>query len=385
MDICVLNPFFYPEQGGTENVLLEVYSRLARKHNITVISGASTGTGGRFREYVHGIEVVRLRTRHIHTSALPMPFLVMYGIKDAIRLARADLYHINNRYQYFMGTLHTIRSIGARLALTLHNALPKGIGPFTDAAGSVYDALMGRRIMHAADIITAVSTYTARSTVPSCDMGKTHVIYNGVDCRRFRKRDKRDRNVKEVMRAFGINDNGAANLMSNGRLIPQKGQLYLLRAVGELIRSGVELNLFILGNGPMLGRLHREAHAQGIKRFSVFVADMRSVPYCYNAADVFVAPSLYEPASMALLEALASGVPAVASRVGGMPEMGGRACLYTMPRSVSGIKKHVEKVLGDASGAAARAREGRRLMVREHNWDAIARKYEEVFESAVRR
>ena len=38
MDICILNPYFYPYKGGTEKVLLEVYSRLAKKHNITVLT-----------------------------------------------------------------------------------------------------------------------------------------------------------------------------------------------------------------------------------------------------------------------------------------------------------------------------------------------------------
>ena len=48
MDICVLNPYFYPQQGGTERVLLEVYKRLAKKHNITVLTSAlKSGDGER--------------------------------------------------------------------------------------------------------------------------------------------------------------------------------------------------------------------------------------------------------------------------------------------------------------------------------------------------
>src|SRR5208283_6024126 len=97
MDICVLNPFFYPYSGGTERVLLEVYSRMARKHNVTVISANLDGGRKDSVGYVKGIRVVRLKTRHIAFPGLPMPFPVMLGLREALQRESAQLYHINNR------------------------------------------------------------------------------------------------------------------------------------------------------------------------------------------------------------------------------------------------------------------------------------------------
>ena len=63
MDICVLNPYFYPQQGGTERVLLEVYKRLSKKHNITVLTSALKSGDGERVDYLFGMKVVRLATK----------------------------------------------------------------------------------------------------------------------------------------------------------------------------------------------------------------------------------------------------------------------------------------------------------------------------------
>ena len=140
MDICVLNPYFYPYKGGTEKVLLEVYRRLAKRHNITVLTSTVPGRNERRSEEIHGIKVIRLKTRQYALPGLPLPFESFEGLNSAIVRAGADLYHINNRYQYFYLNIMSLKSVG-KLCLTIHNSLPLNIDRPTDFFGRAYDVV----------------------------------------------------------------------------------------------------------------------------------------------------------------------------------------------------------------------------------------------------
>ncbi len=387
MEICVLNPFFYPYAGGTERVLYEVYRRLSRRHNVTVISGALGNKSRESIEEVDGIRVIRLRTVHLNIPALPMPIPIMQGLPEAVQKACADIYHINNRYLYFYNTISAIKKANKALALTLHDAMPRNIDAITDRGGYLYDVVWGRRLMHYADVITAVSKDTLLSTVPREYRERAYVIYNGVDTKAYRKRRKGDRGVERARKALGINAD-TINIMNNGRLIAQKGQVYLLRAVADLVRrhKDLDLNLVIIGRGYLKDTMTYMAGDLGIsERVSIMSGiPEKEMPYYYNTANVFVSASLYEPASLAVMEALASEVPVVATKVGGVPEMMGGCGTYVRPRSVSGISKGIERVLSNQKRAARLANDGRKLMVREHDWDTISKEYEHRFEAVLR-
>jgi glycosyltransferase involved in cell wall biosynthesis len=363
-------------------VLLEVYERLARKNNITVITSAAAGERPRTEE-IRGMRVVRLGARRLNIPGAPMPLLVFDGLRDAIVRADADIYHINNRYQYFTGTVSAIRGINRRMALTIHNALPKNIGFMTDGAGRLYDWAWGRRLMAAADVITGVSAYAVRTTVPREYSGKAHVVYNGVDHNVFRKAAKGSAGVKRALDSLGFG--GGANIITNGRLVPQKGQIYLMRAFAELAGK-LDVNLVIIGDGPLKGRLYRYARRRGLEgRFRiVYGLSGKEVADHYNASDVFAFPSLYEPFGLAVYEALACELPSLMTRVGGISEIADGCGFYIRPRDSGSIKRAVLRVMDNRKGAERLARKGRRRVVRNCDWDAISRRYETLFQQAIR-
>ncbi len=385
MDICVLNPFFYPYPGGTEKVLLEIYRRMAKRHNITVISAALKAKQKDSVEEIHGIKVIRLKTSYIDVPILPMPFPVTMGLRDAISRQKADLYHINNRHVYFGDTVRCIKRSGGKMALTLHDSIPKNIDPLTDNGGYIYDMLWGRRLIEHSDVITGVSRNTIATTVPSNLAGRCHVIYNGVDFNKYKPRAKRS--AYKIMKKLGF-DKDSVVVLNNGRLINQKGQVYLIRAIAELVKERNEnIVLNIIGRGSLKETflyMARDLGISGKMRICSGIPE-NEMPYYYNMSSVFVSASLYEPASISIMEALASGIPVVATKVGGVPEtMKGRG-LYVKPRSINGIKRGIVRVLDNPGEARHMGLSGRLLMKKEHDWDQISRKYEEVFESALRK
>ena len=371
MDICILNPFFYPYNGGTEKVLLEIYKRLAKKHNITVLSAAFPGSWGDTEKF--GIRIVRLKSRYINLPGLPLPWPLMEGLNDAVARVDADVYHINNRYLYYPGALGAIKSTGARLLLTLHNALPKGIDPLTDAGGLLYDLIWGREVMRRADRIVGITKSVLNTTVPKQMSYKSKVIYNGVDAERFKSRNGNSR-VKKLREDIG----GEEIILNVARFTGQKGQTYLLRAFSEIAKERNRAKLVMIGNGPLKKRLRRETERLGIGRNVLMLSDVKeeALPLYYDSADAFALPSLYEPASLALLEALSSGVPTVASKVGGIPEMMKDCGLYSRPRDHKSIQKAIETLLSERDLSRRLSESGRRLMRREHDWDRIANEYE---------
>lgn len=387
MDICVLNPFFYPYNGGTEKVLFEIYRRLAKRNNVTVITSALPGIKSNIVEEVEGMKVIRLVSNHMSIPIAPMPFVAMDGLREEIKKARCDLYHINNRYQYFYRSVDAIKKVKGRIALTIHNALPIGIDPLIDSLGIEYDMLWGRMLMHKADLITGISKNTIDTTVPKKELRKTHLIYNGVDYDMFRFISKSSKDVSGVMKGLGAGfKSNDANIVTNGRLVEQKGQIYLIRAVAELAKEGHRLGLLVIGRGPLEKKFHSKARTLGLKgRFWIRTGiDEEQLPYYYNAGNLFVIPSLYEPASLVILEAMSCELPSIATKVGGLPEMMDKYGLYARPRSVDELKDKMLYALENRKKMESVAKAGRKFIIKRHNWDTIAKKYEELFLDTLR-
>ena len=382
MDICVLNPFFYPYNGGTERVLYSLYTQLAKKHNITVISASLKKNQKRKVDNVNGIKVVRLNTRYLDIQGLPMPFLKMNGITEEIKRVGADRYHINNRYQYFLGEVKAVRSINAKLAITIHNSLPKNIDKFTDSGGLIFDKTWGSRLIGMSDLITAVSKDAARTTVPRKHLHRTKVILNGVDYNEFKPRGK-----KLSRERLGM-DRDARVILNTARFVLQKGQMYLLEAFGDAVSRGIiddDSELVMIGKGPLKGLLQSEADRRGLHANVSLLSDIeeKSLPYYYNAADAFVFPSLYEPAGLAGLEALASGVPVIASKVGGIPEMLKEHAIYIKPRSRNSIVSALKR-LSSEGWTVHDVKKVRDFVRREHDWEKIAKDYETAFQKILK-
>ncbi len=107
-----------------------------------------------------------------------------------------------------------------------------------------------------------------------------------------------------------------------GRLAPEKGLGTLLRAVTLLLANGRDVQLTLLGDGPQRPRLEAQAHILGITdaiRWEGYVADREQYLAALRESDLFVLPSLSEGVPKVLLEAMARGVPVIASAVGGIP------------------------------------------------------------------
>ncbi|MEK7773115.1 MAG: glycosyltransferase family 4 protein, partial [Deltaproteobacteria bacterium] len=143
---------------------------------------------------------------------------------------------------------------------------------------------------------------------------KICVIYNGIgpvpdldEAQRQRQRS-----------GFGL-ERDTVLLLFVGSGFERKGLIHLIRALGELKDKG-DLRLLVVGKGKQ-DRYLKEAKRIGVGERVVFAGPVKGVGALYQAGDIFVLPSIYEPFSNACLEAMAAGLPVVTSQVNGASEI----------------------------------------------------------------
>jgi sugar transferase (PEP-CTERM/EpsH1 system associated) len=185
--------------------------------------------------------------------------------------------------------------------------------------------IVRRMAYTAADAVFTVSeelrNYHARQAWFPAE--RIHVLRNGVDTAKFCPRP----GVRvEMRRQLGLTEDCIA-CGSVGRLVAIKDHSTLLQATKILLERGVPFWLFLVGTGPELVNHQRFVGASPeLSKRVKFIGLSTDVARLLNALDIFVLPSLSEGMSNTLLEAMAAGLPVVASRVGGNPEIVGEEC-----------------------------------------------------------
>lgn len=383
MKLCLVNAFFHPYVGGTEKHMYELGRRLARRHGVHVFTAQLPGTPR--TEDVGGIRVWRtparfLRAPLIYPPPLPLARGAMRDLAGIDARERFDAFHLHGRwFPDFAAVVRYAHETGRRAALTLHNARPRGIGPATDALGSAFDWLYGVRVMNAVDRAVAVSAYVRRHIATyGVDPAKITVIPNGVDTTVYRPQPP---TLRERLGGFD------PLLLSVGRVIPQKGLPLLIEALATLAADHSRLGLAIVGQGKAIPELRADARRRGIEDRVVFAGFLEDslLPAAYSSADVHVLPSLWEVFGIVLVEAMACGLPCVASDAGGIAEVvaDGRTGLLFPRGDARALAERVRVLVEDAPLRRRMAADARRRAVEVFDWDRIAERTETFYESLI--
>jgi glycosyltransferase involved in cell wall biosynthesis len=154
-----------------------------------------------------------------------------------------------------------------------------------------------------------------RSKIPE---NKVSTIYNGVDLNRF---EHLDPSISlSVRMELGIPSN-APTIGCVGRLHQQKGYPFLLEAIKTVRNQIPDIQLLIVGSGKMEIELKSIVKKLDLSDSVTFTGARTDIPAILSSLDLFVLPSLWEGHPLVLLEAMATGLPVVATQVGGNPEV----------------------------------------------------------------
>ncbi len=195
------------------------------------------------------------------------------------------------------------------------------------------------------------------------------VIANGVESADFRPDSGRQQQATAV-RALCV-----------ARLIHRKGIDLLISALADPRCQNVELDL--VGSGPALDALIAACRAAGIESRVNFLGhiDNGELPLVYQRADLFVLPSRSESCSMALLEAMASGLPVVATRIGGTPELvqDGLNGFLVPVDDVEALAHRIGQIAASADLRLRMGAASREVVNARHNWGRVADGYMRLF------
>ncbi|MDQ2900362.1 MAG: glycosyltransferase family 4 protein [Acidobacteriota bacterium] len=218
--------------------------------------------------------------------------------------------------------------------------------------------------------IISVSEFTKQRIVERCgiDSSKIAVIPNGVDAR-FHPRPADE--IAAMRQSLGIG--GAPYLLCVGSVEPRKNLLRLLEAWSlalaempqdiQLVVAGAKGASLVFSN-VTVGKLPARVHLTGY-------VDDQLLPALYSGAVALLYPSLYEGFGLPPLEAMACGVPVIASNDTSLPEVAGDAAALVDPRDAESIADAILRVSRDDTLRSAMRAKGL-ARARLYNWDAVA-------------
>jgi UDP-glucose:(heptosyl)LPS alpha-1,3-glucosyltransferase len=212
--------------------------------------------------------------------------------------------------------------------------------------------------------------------------GSIIVIPNGVDLKMFNPANRllcRDR----IRQKHGISRSELVLLFAGGDW-ERKGMPYIIEALSLLLRPDIKLLVVGSGDTKFYGQL---AELKQVRERIIFISHRSNLWEYYAASDVFVFPTIYEPFGLVIVEAMASGLPVITSRVAGAADViidGVNGLLLRNPSDVNDLAVKIELLLSNAElrkTMGERAREAAEKL----SWGRVAQKTIDVYNSVLSR
>lgn len=210
--------------------------------------------------------------------------------------------------------------------------------------------------------------------------GKIEVIYNAVDCERFSPRVRDDAWENERKKS-GFPDGSARVIGCVANLTPVKNHRMLLNAMRRVITSMPDVQLMLIGDGPLRAELEAYANKMEIGGSVKFLGPRNDVADLLRLMDVFVLSSDSESLPNSICEAMVAGLPVVATDVGGIGEIvrNGETGYLVPSGDAESFAKQIVAVLGSREHAARMGTSAERFARERFSMQAMIRRMEEIY------
>ena len=380
--LCIVTHTFLPHVGGIENVVFEQGKRLLQRgFELKVI----TNRIGTKKNYViNGIPVQCYDSLNVGFR-LGIPYAIpdIASYKTFFNVIKScDLVHVHGHpyLSSFIAGMIAWR-YSKPLVVTQHNTFIE-YDSLWNIVETINDIVVGRPILNVADKIIAVSNATKNYVLSlGADPQKISVIHNGVDLVRFRVLD----GIREKMRQKLGLDKDSFVILTVRRLVYKNGIDTLLESARIAITKNSQIVFVVVGSGPDSGEIKEKIGQLGMRdnfRLAGFVSD-EDLPLYYNTADLFVLPSKSgEGLPLVALEAMACGLPVVATKVGGIAEIMMEGCGKLVPPNdpdsmADAMLFFSSKDLGDVKKRV------RLSAQKKYGWDSNVEKLVKIYEELI--
>jgi len=365
----ILHTNFHKGWGGQSNRILAVCRHLQKRHDVTIAAPSQSELINRARE--HGIKTfdnVRFR-RGFRPASI---WRDIKAIRNLIRKEKYDIVHTHGSQDSWAAALarHWLKNRPVMLR-TKHNIFP------------IRDHLANRWLYTAATdelvcISHAILEYCAQK--PYLKESRLHLIHSAVNTLKYGNGKK-----GKLKKELGLEGRYIAGIM--GRLRPEKGHRLLFDALFEIKEKIPDLNLLVVGTGSLYQELKEYSGSLKMEDRIIFLGFREDIPDVLASLDLFIMPSLSEGLGTAALEAAAAGLPIIASKVGGLPDIveNGKTGILVPPGSSRALAESIKTLYKHRKLARAYALSAREYVQNNFTEEILGEKTEALYQKILAR
>jgi glycosyltransferase involved in cell wall biosynthesis len=358
------------EQAGTQRFLVELLGRLDRRaYEPIVFSAVRRG------ELLPVIESLGVPVLEFGTGPRAASPATARGLAGAAAYLRRERVAILNCMLGIITLFGPFVGRSAGVPVVINHQRNAAYWIRGGARERVY-GFVNRRLVDAVAVNSkaARDELTLRFGVPA---SKIVDVGAGVDVERFASAPRDARLAAEL----GVAGHPVVGIVA--KLSPVKGHEWFLDAAARIARERDDARFLVVGDGPRRSELEGMARALGLADRVVFAGARDDVPALLRLMDVFVLSSVSEGSPNVVMEAMAAGVPVVATDVGGVSDAvgGPSSAVLVPPRDADALARGVIGLLSDAPAARAMGSAGLRTVRERHDVGAVVRRVERMFEA----
>ncbi len=365
--------------GGTRKHLTDLILNLDKtKFQVTLI--CSTLRDKTYREDIDKmvksggqVEIIQMY-RKIHLLADFIALLKMYSL---MRRERYDIVHAHSSKAGFLGRL------AARLAhipVIIYSPHAYAFQSYRFGMLKFFYKILERFVGLFTDLIVAISESEKGITIDNriIDPGKIVVVENALNLDDF----EFDVDIDIEREKLGIQPREKV-VITVGDFRPQKGYPYFIKSCAEVVKTVPNSKFLLVGKGRMRDRLETLVQYLGLNKRFLFVENCQDVRVLYMISDLFVLSSLWEGLPYAVLEAMATGKPVVATDIGGVRDVvkDGITGYLVPPKDTARMAKTIVELLNNPDKAEGMGEKGRLEIEKRYQLRQRMRKIEALYEN----
>lgn len=375
--ILILSLEYFPYVGGAEVAIREVCKRLP-EFEFTLITCWNDRKLAR-EEMIDNIKVIRvgLGVRGLDKYIMTIPALL-----KALKLNRKEKFDMTWGVMANPATLTNLFFKWFNLKTPYLLTTQEGHTEEKIRRKTFFWSPLYKAIYKKADYIHSISNYLAQRAWRFGYQGPITIIPNGVDIDKFTQSFS-DQEKMELRNKLNIKEDEKI-IITTSRLESKNGVRDLVKGFA-LLKNKLDspLKLLILGEGSERVKIEEIIKDNNLEEFVILTGfvDQKEVPKYLATSDIFIRPSLSEGLGNSFLEAMAVGLPVIATPVGGIPdflidEVNG---LFCQPGDPQSIADSLFKMINDVQLSERVIRNGREMVVQEYNWELLSEKMRSLF------
>lgn len=393
MRVVLLTPYLSLERGSQEFRLSR--SLVKRGHDVSIITSLRMdpryygfNQRSRLRPFsnVEGVKIIRCKVLFALGGHRGWP--ISMELPPKLISTKTDILHAYDYHQFF--TLAGFWTSKLKKIPFIIDQRSYGDMPLLYESAKVYveafrifKTTIGRRLLNGTNHFI-ISSSLARNYLISLGVPEHKIskIPLGVDTNVFRPLSSARRFYKEKL---GLD--GRQVVLYVGRLMQRKGVHVLIRAFKRVISTCPDVELVIVGDGPDATELKKLSETLGLKKKTLFLGFIPhgKLPPIYTISDVFVLPTLdIETFGMVIIEAMSTGVPVVATNIGGPKEIVNEKCGFLIqPNNPIQLSDKLLMILSQQKLQQELGFNGRRLAIKEYGSSVRAEQTLRVYEKVL--